>query len=102
MRQKARMKPRTGDDTSGTSTLPTTPSHFTAPVPAARIVAPSRLPIRAWLLELGMPRRHVNRFQAIAPRSAAMTTACDVVVSWTRPAPVSYTHLRAHETVLDL
>ena len=35
--------------------------------------APSRPPIRAWLDELGMPSRHVIRFQMIAPTSAAAT-----------------------------
>ena len=44
--------------------------------------------MRAWLLELGMPRRHVIRFQAIAPMSAAATTAWVVVASSTRPAPI--------------
>ena len=82
------MNPTTGDEMSGTRTLPTTPLHFTEPMPAARIVAPSRPPIRAWLLELGIPRRHVSRFQAIAPRSAAITMAWDVVVSLTRPDPM--------------
>ncbi len=33
----------------------------------------------AWLLELGIPRRQVIRFQAIAPTSAAITTAWVVV-----------------------
>ena len=84
------MKPRTGDEMSGTSTLPTKPDHFTAPVPAAAIVAPRSAPIRAWLLELGMPRRQVRRFQAIAPRSAATTIVCDVVASLTRPAPIVF------------
>ena len=35
------------------------------------IVAPSSPPMRAWLLELGMPSRQVIRFQAMAPISAA-------------------------------
>ncbi len=44
--------------------------------------------MRAWLLELGRPSRQVIRFQAIAPRSDAATTACVVVASSTRPAPI--------------
>ena len=42
----------------------------------------------AWLLELGSPRHQVSRFQAIAPMSAADTTAGVVVFSSTRPAPM--------------
>ena len=52
------------------------------------IVAPRRPPIRAWLLELGMPHSQVMRFQAIAPPSAAITMAEVVVASSTRPAPI--------------
>ena len=37
------------------------------------MTAPSSPPISAWLDELGMPSRHVIRFQAIAPTSAAAT-----------------------------
>ena len=54
----------------------------------ATIVAPSRPPISAWLLELGRPSYQVIRFQAIAPMSAAATTAWVVVCSSTRPAPI--------------
>ena len=57
-------------------------------MPAAISVAPSRPPISAWLLELGSPCHQVSRFQAIAPMSAAATTAVVVVVSSTRPAPI--------------
>ena len=78
----------TGEVTSGIRTLLTMPSMLRAPTPAATIVAPMSPPIRAWLLELGMPRRHVIRFQAIAPISAAPTTAWVVVDSSTMPAPI--------------
>ena len=51
-------------------------------------VAPSSPPISAWLLELGMPSRHVMRFQVIAPIRAAATTTRSVSVDSTRPAPI--------------
>lgn len=38
--------------------------------------------------ELGMPYHHVNRFQAMAPKSAAMMTASVVVSVSTTPAPM--------------
>src|SRR4051794_19532200 len=90
MRPKAIVKPRNGDVTIGIRTLFTIPSHLSAPVPDATIVAPSKPPIRAWELELGKPRYHVNRFQAMAPSRAATMTAWVVVVSSTRPAPIVF------------
>ena len=42
----------------------------------------------AWLDELGRPNHQVMRFHAIAPISAAATTAWVVVASSTRPAPI--------------
>ena len=41
-------------------------------------------------LELGRPKYQVMRFQAIAPRSAAATTAWVVVWSLTRPEPMVF------------
>ena len=64
------------------------PLTFSAPVPTPMIVAPSRPPISAWLLELGRPCCQVIRFQAIAPMSAAATIAWVVVWSSTRPLPI--------------
>ena len=72
----------------GMMTLLMMPSIWSAPNPAATIVAPSRPPMSACDDELGMPNHHVNRFQAMAPMSAAMTTASVVVSTSTRPAPM--------------
>ena len=66
----------------------TIPSMLSAPTPLAMIVAPSRPPISAWLLELGRPSHQVIRFQVIAPISAAATTTWVVVCSSTMPAPM--------------
>ena len=83
------MNPRIGDVTIGIEHLaddPVRPGRHRPRTPT--IVAPSRPPISAWLLELGSPRRQVIRFQTIAPMSAAATTAWVVVASSTRPAPI--------------
>ena len=82
------VKPRIGEVIIGMSTLLTMPSMFSAPNPAPMIVAPSRPPMSAWLLELGRPRCQVMRFQVIAPMSAAATMAWVVVASFTRPLPM--------------
>ena len=71
MNPKPIARPRKGDVTSGNSTLPTTPSTLMTLSPAAAMDAPSRPPISEWLLELGMPSRHVSRFQMIPPMIAA-------------------------------
>ncbi len=81
------MKPKIGDVIIGIRTLPMMPSILSAPVPAAMIVAPNRPPTSAWLLELGSPRCHVIRFQAIAPINAAAITTWVVVASSTSPLP---------------
>ena len=73
MKMNPIVSPRTGERTSGTRTLFTTPSTLIACAPSAIRTAPSSPPISAWLDELGMPRRHVIRFQTIAPTSAAAT-----------------------------
>src|SRR6266576_175823 len=65
--------PAIGEPTSGRITLLMTPSTLIAPAPTDATTAPSSPPIRAWLDELGMPNRHVTRFQTIAPTSAAAT-----------------------------
>jgi hypothetical protein len=54
------------------------------------IVAPSRPPMSACELDEGSPNHQVMRFQAIAPRSAAATTAWVDVASSTRPAPMVF------------
>jgi len=59
-------RPRIGEVISGNSTLPAKLPHCTAFGPAEAQAAPIRPPIRAWLLELGIARAHVIRFQAIA------------------------------------
>jgi hypothetical protein len=88
IRVRAMKNPSSGEVNSGISTLLTTPSHLTAPVPLAAIVAPSRPPMRAWLEELGRPSHQVIRFQVMAPMRAAATTTWVVVCSSTRPAPM--------------
>ena len=65
--------PSTGEATSGIRTLSRTPDQMTACTPSEMIARPSRPPISAWLDELGMPSRHVIRFQVIAPIRAAAT-----------------------------
>ena len=72
----------------GIRTLLTMPLTLSAPTPAPMIVAPSRPPMSAWLLELGRPCCQVMRFQAMAPISAAATIAWVVVWSLTRPLPI--------------
>jgi len=67
--------PAIGDDTSGTITLLNTPAPWTVPRPPPATDAPSKPPMRAWLDELGMPRRQVSRFQQMAPMRAAITTS---------------------------
>jgi hypothetical protein len=86
--RNAPAKPMSGELTIGTRTFETSPSTLSAPVPAATIVAPRSPPISACELELGSPMYQVTRFQVIAPRRAAATTACVVVASSTRPAPI--------------
>ena len=72
IRMNAPKNPISGEVTSGIRTLLTIPSTFEGARRRPRsTVAPRRPPIRAWLLELGMPSRQVIRFQTIAPRSAA-------------------------------
>src|SRR4029078_10477449 len=57
------------------------------PGPAAAAEAPSNPPIRAWLLELGIPSRQVNRFQKMAPMSAAATPETPSTLLAISPAP---------------
>ena len=63
----ATRKARIGAITAGISTLPTSPSASTAPVPTATTVEPTTPPISACELEEGSPKYQVIRFQAIAP-----------------------------------
>ncbi len=84
-------KPSTGELKSGTRTLNAKLPHWTAFAPAAAHAAPIRPPMRAWLLELGIARTHVIRFQAIAPRRAAISTVAPffrTMSSWTIPLPI--------------
>ena len=74
MSANAPTKPMIGELTSGMRTLLTTPSTWIAASPPPAIDAPSSPPISAWLDELGMPSRHVIRFQTMPPMRAAMTT----------------------------
>src|SRR5438270_12895540 len=62
----------TGESAIGRTTLSTSPPHFT--VFAAPRAAPTRPPIRACVDDDGSPSHQVNRFQTIAPMSAAKTT----------------------------
>ena len=87
-RTRATTKPIRGELIIGTRTLSKMPCGLKAAGPAATRVAPSRPPIRAWLLDDGRPSHHVSRFQAMAPMSAAATTAVVEVVSSTRPEPM--------------
>jgi len=88
IRTNATPNPAIGEVTSGIRTLLTIPLTLSALGPAAMSVAPSRAPIKAWLLELGSPRHQVSRFHATAPISDAATIVCVVVASFTRPAPM--------------
>ena len=84
-------RPSIGEETSGTSTLTAKLPHWTAFGPAEAQAAPIRPPIRAWLLELGIARAHVIRFQLIAPSSAAARTVAPLprtMLSWTIPLPI--------------
>ena len=90
MNANAMVKPRIGDVNIGMRTLLTMPWRFSAPKPTPMIVAPSRPPISAWLLELGRPCCQVMRFHVIAPMSAAATMAWVVVASLTRPLPIVF------------
>ena len=83
--------PRSGDETSGTRTLPAKLAHWTASAPDDAQAAPIRPPMRAWLLELGMASAQVMRFQVIAPSSAAartMAPSLRIIWSWTMPEPI--------------
>jgi hypothetical protein len=88
MSSKPSRKPMTGELNMGTMTLRVMPFTSSAPTPAETMVAPSRPPMSACDEELGMPNHQVSRFQAMAPSSAAATTASVVVSTSTRPAPI--------------
>src|SRR5947209_17696532 len=75
--RKPSANPTSGDTTIGTTTLWSTPFHFTPPLEA--MAAPISPPINACDDEDGSPKYHVIRFQAIAPTTAAKTT---VSPSW--------------------
>src|SRR4051794_6510225 len=64
---------RTGAISAGTTTLPSSPSPFTAFEPSAANAAPTTPPIRACDELEGSPKYHVARFQAIAPIRPANT-----------------------------
>ena len=69
------MNPSSGEITMPRSTL-VTPSTWIASAPAAAEPAPTIEKTRAWLELEGMPYHQVTRFQAIAEKSAAITSCC--------------------------
>jgi len=67
-------KPSSGETTSEVICL-LNDAHLTAEkLPTDATPAPTRPPMTAWVELLGSPKNQVTRFQAIAPRRAAMTT----------------------------
>src|SRR3954453_5796921 len=75
----------TGATTAGTATFSTSPLHSTALGPAEAIVAPTMPPISACEEDDGRPRRHVARFQAIAPTRPANTVSSVTAPASTMP-----------------
>src|SRR2546423_15555732 len=65
---------RTGAIRAGTKIFSTSPSHLTAPVPAAANAEPTTPPISACEELEGKPKYQVARFQTIAPTNPAKTT----------------------------
>ena len=74
--RNAPAKPTTGDSAPGTMMLCQTPLHCTPWSPDWAIAAPISPPKSAWEELDGSPARHVIRFQAIAPKSAASRVCC--------------------------
>ena len=60
---------------TGSSTLSTSPCHWTTAKPLAAIAEPTMPPMSAWLELDGRPRYQVIRFQVIAPTRPARTTS---------------------------
>src|SRR6202165_1776934 len=67
-------KPRSGEITSEVSCFVNDDQRTAEKLPIEATPAPTRPPIRAWVELLGSPKNQVIRFQAIAPRRAAMMT----------------------------
>ena len=91
IREKPMPSPSNGELSNGTRTLNAKLPHCTESSPAAATAEPMSPPISAWLLELGMARAQVMRFQAIAPTRAAVRTVAPLprtVLSWTMPDPI--------------
>jgi len=74
-----------GDSMAGSSTLLSTLPKFTAPAPAATIVAPINPPNRACDELDGSPSSHVSRFHRIAPHRPAKMTVGVIFPSSTSP-----------------
>src|SRR3954447_913131 len=70
------------------STFDTSPSNFTAPVPAAASVAPITPPMSACEEDDGSPNHHVARFQEIAPIRAPSTTVGVIAPASTIPPAI--------------
>src|SRR3954454_24509727 len=79
-RANAPAKATAGATIAGIATLCTRPCHWTPSSPDWASAAPTSPPIRAWEELDGRPRRHVIRFQTIAPMRAAR-----MVFSFARP-----------------
>src|SRR3954449_4492684 len=70
------------------STLDSSPSNFTAPVPAAANVAPITPPMSACEDDDGSPNHHVARFQEIAPIRPPSTTVGVIAPASTIPPAI--------------
>src|SRR3954464_15682544 len=70
------------------STLDTSPSNFTAPVPAAASVAPTTPPISACEDDDGSPNHHVARFHEMAPIRPPCTTVGVIAPAATIPPAI--------------
>jgi len=88
MKMRAATRQMAGAAIMGTMTLSTRPLQITPLMPTWTSVAPTSPPISACDELDGMPKRHVMRFQAMAPMSAARTTTCVTSSESTMPPPI--------------
>ena len=84
----ARAIPKNGARSDGTSTLSTSPCHWTTSRPAAAIADPTTPPMSAWLELEGRPMYHVIRFHVIAPTRPARTMSSVIASESTRPLAI--------------